>query len=284
MLLNFINDNSESNLQSKQNNLKVNIIKELDKIMSESGLEEVKVGVTWRHIVVTALATGVATILAIYAVIIAPVAPFPGVSGLYLAAAIYVPLSLWLGMWGCFAGYFSCVILGFVSGFGAWSFYWALADFFEGLVPLLAFRILKADVDIGADLKRKKELYIVLGILVVDLILSAIATAIPGLEALWLTTFIIAIILIIVMYVINPSKSWLLFVVFGIFGAAIISALFGISGLVLMGIAPPESFWIGVIGWFAGDLIVLSAIATPLMVTLTGKIKQTPVFVEKWFS
>jgi len=249
-----------------------------------SEMEEVKVGVTWRHIVVTALATGVAAILAIYAVIAAPVAPFPGVSGLYLAAAIYVPLSLWLGMWGCLAGYFSCVILGFVSGFGMWSFYWSLADFFEGLVPLLAFRILKADVDIGAGLKRKNELYIILGILIIDLIIAAIATAVPGLEVLWIVTLIIAIVLIIGMYVINPSKSWLLFVVFGIFGAAIVSALFGISGLVFIGIAPPESFWIGVIGWFAGDLIVLSAIATPLMVTLTGKIKQTSVFVEKWFS
>jgi len=249
-----------------------------------SEMEEVKVGVTWRHIVVTALATGVAAILAIYAVIAAPVAPFPGVSGLYIAAAIYVPLSLWLGMWGCLAGYFSCVILGFVSGFGAWSFYWSLADFFEGLVPLLAFRIMKADVDIGANLERKNELYLILGILVIDLIIAAIATAVPGLGILWVITLIIAIVLIVGMYIINASKSWLLYVIFGIFGAAIISALFGISGLVFIGIAPPESFWIGVIGWFAGDLIVLSAIATPLMVTLTGKIKQTSVFVEKWFS
>ncbi len=249
-----------------------------------SEMEEVKVGVTWRHLVVTAIATGVAALLAIYAVIAAPVAPFPGVSGLYIAAAIYVPLSLWLGMWGCISGYFSCVILGFVSGFGAWSFYWSLADFFEGLVPLLAFRAFKADVDIGANLEKQKELYIILGVLVIDLIVAAIATAIPGLWVLWLITFIIAIVLIIAMYIVNPSKSWLLYVIFGIVGAAIVSALFGISGLVFIGVAPPEAFWIGVIGWFAGDLIVLSAIATPLMVTLTGKIKQTSVFVEKWFS
>jgi hypothetical protein len=249
-----------------------------------SEMEEVKPGVTWRHLVVTAIATGVAAILAIYAVIAAPVAPFPGVSGLYIAAAIYVPLSLWLGIWGCIAGYFSCVILGFVSGFGAWTFYWSLADFFEGLVPLLAFRIFKADVDLGANLKRKKELYIILGVLMIDLIVAAVATAIPGLWVLWLINLIIAIALIIAMYIINPSKSWLLYVIFGIFGAAIVSALFGISGLVFIGVAPPEAFWIGVIGWFVGDLIVLSSIATPLMVTLTGKIKQTSVFVEKWFS
>ncbi|GAH54036.1 unnamed protein product, partial [marine sediment metagenome] len=45
-------------------------------------MEEGKPGVTWRHIVACALATGASTFLAYYAVIIAPVAPFPGVSGL----------------------------------------------------------------------------------------------------------------------------------------------------------------------------------------------------------
>ena len=51
-----------------------------------SKMEEVKPGVTWRHSVALALATGVITVLAIFAVIVAPVAPFPVVSGLYLAA------------------------------------------------------------------------------------------------------------------------------------------------------------------------------------------------------
>ena len=87
-------------------------------------------GVNWKHLVVTIFATLAATILALFAVIAAPVEPFPGVSGLYLAVAIYVPLSLWLGGWGVLAGYFSCVILGFVQGFGGWSFYWAIADLF----------------------------------------------------------------------------------------------------------------------------------------------------------
>ncbi|MFX0059624.1 MAG: hypothetical protein ACFE85_17695 [Candidatus Hodarchaeota archaeon] len=249
-----------------------------------SEMEEVKVGVTWRHIVVTALATGVAAILAIFAVIVAPVAPFPGVSGLYLAAAIYVPLSLWLGGWGCIAGYVSCVILGYVSTpFGVWSWLWSFADLFEGLLPLLAFRLFKADVDIGADLKRENSLYLLLAVLVGNLIIAAVATAI-NLPIVWFTTYIIAIILLFVMYLMNPSKSWLLFVVFGIFGAAIVSALWGIWIPILGGFAPVEGYWIGVIGWFAGDVIVLSAIATPLMITLTGKIKQTSVFVEHWFT
>lgn len=249
-----------------------------------SKMEEVKVGVTWQHLVVTALATGDAALLAIFAVITAPVAPFPGVSGLYLAAAIYVPLSLWLGIWGCLAGYFSCVILGFVSTpFGVWSLLWSVADFAEGFVPLLAFRAFKADVDIGKDLKRKKELYILLALLVANLIIAAIATAVPF-PWVWFSTFIVAIVLMVAMYWLNPSKSWLLFVIFGIFGASIVSALIGIAVPILAGYGTWDAFWIGVVGWFSGDLIVLSAIATPMMVGLTGKIKQTSIYVEKWIS
>ncbi|MFX1567467.1 MAG: hypothetical protein ACFFCV_03770 [Promethearchaeota archaeon] len=253
-----------------------------------SDMEEVKIGVNWRHIVVTALATGVAAVLAIWAVIAAPVGAFPGVSGLYIAAAIYVPLSLWLGMWGSIAGYFSCVILGFVSTpFGVWSFLWSIADFVEGFIPLVAFRAFKADVDLGAELKRSKELYILLGVLVINLVLAGIAT--PLLDSqiwqiIWIISVVISIILIIGMYALNRSKSWLVYIIFGIFCAAIGSALIGVAVPIWAGYAPPESFWVGLIGWFAGDLIVLSAIATPLMVTLTGKIKETSIFVEKWFS
>ncbi|MHA1651222.1 MAG: hypothetical protein ACTSYB_13595 [Candidatus Helarchaeota archaeon] len=247
-------------------------------------MEEIKPGVTWRHYVVTALATGVSAILAIYAVIIAPVAPFPGVSGLYLAAAVYVPLSLWLGMWGCFAGYFSQLILGFVATpFGVWSLLWSFADFLEGFVVLLAFRIFKADVDIGADLKRPTTVKILLGALVANLIVAAVATAL-ALTTLWIITLIITIGLLIAMYIVNPSRSWLIYVIFGIFVAALVSAIVGISIPILGGFAPVEGFWVGLIGWFAGDLIVLAAISTALMVTLTGYIKKTSVFVEGWFS
>ncbi|MHA1832211.1 MAG: hypothetical protein ACTSWR_11815, partial [Candidatus Helarchaeota archaeon] len=76
--------------------------------MNQTEKKELKKGISLNHIIITALAIVASTILAMYAVITAPVSPFPGVSGLYLAAAIYVPLSLWLGMWGCLTGYFSC--------------------------------------------------------------------------------------------------------------------------------------------------------------------------------
>lgn len=251
-----------------------------------SEMEEIKSGFTWEHLVVTALATGAVALLAIYTVIWAQVAPFPGVLGLYLAAGIYVPLSLWLGIWGCIVGYFSCVIFGIlvVPFVPHVVFIWSLADFIKGLIPLIAFRLFKADVDIGADLKRKNELYILLGVLVVNLILAAIATAIPGLEILWLITLIVAIVLIFGMYLLNPSKSWLLYIVFGIFGAAIGPALIKNAVQIAFGIISWDAFGVGVIGLFASDLIITSAITTLMMVYLTGKMKETPIFVENWFS
>ncbi|HEY0090349.1 MAG TPA: hypothetical protein VGB37_15985, partial [Candidatus Lokiarchaeia archaeon] len=172
-------------------------------------------------------------------------------------------------------------ILGLVIGLGPWSFIWALADLAEGLIPLMVFRLTKTDVDIGKDLKRPKPLYVLLAFLILNLVIAAIATALVF-PAIWITCLIIAIILIVAMYVINRSRSWLLFVIFGIVVPALISALIGVGVLVLAGFAPVESYWIGVIGWFAGDLIVLSSIATPMMITLTKKIKQTSIYADKW--
>ena len=109
------------------------------------------------------VATVVCTVLAIWAVVSAPVeqAPVLGVSGLYIAAAVYVPLALWFGVWGCFAGYASCVFMGlYLNSLGVPGFtlefviVWSLADFFEGFVPLLIYRRLKMKPT--SELKRPK--------------------------------------------------------------------------------------------------------------------------------
>jgi hypothetical protein len=52
--------------------------------------------VTWRQPIVCAVATVICTVLAIWAVVAAPVgqSPVAGVYGLYIAAAVYMPLVL----------------------------------------------------------------------------------------------------------------------------------------------------------------------------------------------
>lgn len=79
-------------------------------------LENAGTGVTWRQPVVCVIATIVCTVLAIWAVIEAPVPPAPGVSGLYVAAAVFVPLALWFGLWGVLAGYLSCIFMALYIG------------------------------------------------------------------------------------------------------------------------------------------------------------------------
>jgi len=73
--------------------------------MPENSSASFSKGAIWRKPLVFAAATALSTILAIWAVVSVPVenSPVPGVSGLYIAAAIYVPLALWFGVWGCFA-------------------------------------------------------------------------------------------------------------------------------------------------------------------------------------
>ena len=58
--------------------------------MLKASGNETKTGVTWRQPVVCVIATIDCTVLAIWAVIEAPIPPAPVVSGLYVAAAVFV--------------------------------------------------------------------------------------------------------------------------------------------------------------------------------------------------
>jgi len=107
---------------------------------------------------VCTIATIICTILAIWAVIEAPVEPAIGVSGLYVAAAVFIPLALWFGIWGVIAGYLSCIIMALYLGYTPlFAAVWSLADLLEGLIPILAFRAMK--VELNYSLKKPKITY-----------------------------------------------------------------------------------------------------------------------------
>ncbi len=71
----------------------------------------------------------------------------PGVSSVYIIIAVMIVFGLWFGMYGAIAAYFGCFIgAGMLSGIPpVVNIYWALADFWEVLIPLVAFRILGCD-------------------------------------------------------------------------------------------------------------------------------------------
>jgi hypothetical protein len=239
-------------------------------------------GISWRQPVVFAVATVVCTVMAIWAVVLAPVAPVPGVSGLYIAAAIYVPLALWFGVWGCFAGYLSCVFMGLYLGYSLpFVLVWSLADFFEGFVPLLIYRSLK--IKPALKLRRPKMNFGLNVLLALDLVVSA-AAIIHSLTSVFIATFIVGITILIVQASVEDHKTWITWLIVGVFVASIVSGVFGVGALAAFGNIPMSIFPTVLFGWVFGDIIVLSTLGTILTVALTPYIVKSGVYVRRFFS
>jgi hypothetical protein len=239
-------------------------------------------GITWRHPVVCAITTAISTVLAIWAVVAAPVSPVPGVSGLYIAAAVYVPVALWFGVWGCFAGYLSCVFMGFYLGM-PWEFVlvWSLADFFEGFIPLMIYRSLK--IKPTSTLKQPKITYGLTALLALNVVVSAVAL-VNTLSEVFIATFIAGIAILIVQAAIEDRKTWITWLVVGVFVASFVSGVFGVGAMLAFGDIPMELFSTVFLGWVFGDIIVLSTIGTILTIVLTPYILKTRIYVRKFFS
>jgi len=239
-------------------------------------------GVTWRQPTVCVVATIVCTFLAIWAVIEAPVAPAPGVSGLYVAAAVFVPLALWFGVWGVLAGYLSCIFMALYVGYTLeFALVWSLADLFEGLIPLLVFRALK--VDLNYQMKKPKITYTLTALLAVTFVVAALAT-VYTLTEVFVASFFVGIAIMAAQAVLEDKKMWSMWIIFGVFVAGLVSGLFGVGALAGFGDIPMEAFPTVFFGWVFGDIIVLTTVGTILMVTLTPVIKRTKAYVRGYFS
>jgi hypothetical protein len=242
--------------------------------------------ISWRQPVVFIVATVICTILAIYAVVLAPVestaGAVTGVSGLYFAAAVYVPLALWFGVWGCLAGYLSCVFMGIFLGMPLpFVLVWSLADFFEGFVPLMIYRSLKTKPVLG--LKRPKLTYGINGLLVLVLVGSAFSLVYSVTWA-FIASFVLAIVLVLIQGVIEDHKTWLTWLPVGVILASIVSGVFGVGAMAAFGNIPVASFPTVFFGWVFGDIIVLATLGTILTVTLTPIIIKSRFYVRKFFA
>ena len=241
-----------------------------------------KTGVTWIYLVVCVIATIVCTVLAIWAIIEAPVPPAPGVSGLYVAAAVFVPLALWFGVWGVIAGYLSCIFMALYVGYTLdFALVWSLADLFEGLIPLLVFRSLK--VELNYSMKKPKITYGLTALLMINFVISAVTTILT-LTEVFIVTFVAGLVIMSVQAVVEDRKVWTMWIIFGVFIASAVSGVFGVGALAGFGEIPMTIFPTVLFGWIFGDIIVLSTIGTTLMVTLTPVIRRTRAYVEGYFS
>ncbi len=229
-------------------------------------------------------ATALSTILAIWAVVAVPVGNsfVPGVSGLYLAAAIYVPLALWFGVWGCLAGYVSCLFMGLYSGYSlTFVLVWSLADFFEGFVPLLIYRSLKMKPVLS--LKRPTVTYGLNGFLALTVVASGVSLAL-SMTSVFIATFAAAIVLLVAQAAVEDRKTWITWLLIGVFLASVISGVFGVGALVGFGSVPASEFQTVFLGWVFGDIIVLATVGTILTVAFTPYIVKTRLYVRRFFS
>jgi integral membrane sensor domain MASE1 len=116
----------------------------------------------YKYIIIFVIATVINSLLARFAVVAFPSAP--GVSELYFAVAFMIVFTLWFGAWGAIAAYLGCII---GSGLSYVPFsvnlYWSLADLWQVLIPLFAFKAFHADV--GLKTKRDFLIYLVFGVL-----------------------------------------------------------------------------------------------------------------------
>jgi len=249
--------------------------------MLENTEKEHSKGVTWIQPLVCAIS--ICTALAIWAVVEAPLSsPVPGVSGLYIAAAVYVPVALWFGVWGCVAGYLSCVFMGFYLGMPLeFLLVWSLADFFEGFVPLIIYRKLK--IKPAVQLEHPKLTYGLIAILLVNVVVSAFAL-VNSLSEVFIATFIASITVLIAQAVIEDRKTWITWLVVGVFMASLTSGLFGVGAMLAFGEIPAEIFSSVFFGWVFGDIIVLSTIGTALTVVITPYIQKMHIYVRGFFS
>jgi hypothetical protein len=258
-----------------------------DSMTEHAELPSSRKGITWRQPLVFAVSTAVSTVLAIWAVVAAPAgqSPVPGVSGLYIAAAVYVPLALWFGVWGCLAGYFSCLFMGFYLGLSLpYLLVWSLADFFEGFVPLLLYRSLRLKP--ALKLKRPKITYGLVVLLVLDFVVSAVAL-VSNLTEVFVATFIVAIAALIAQAAVEDRKTWITWItwiVVGVFVASFVSGIFGVGAMVAFEVVPAGIFSTVFFGWVFGDIIVLSTIGTVLTILITPHVVKTRAYVRRFFS
>ena len=86
-----------------------------------------------------------------------------GCSGLYFSVAFMIAFALWFGGWGVIAAYLGCIIgAGMLGGMPLdVNLYWSLADVWQVLIPLAAFKAFSADV--GLRTRRDFLVFLIFG-------------------------------------------------------------------------------------------------------------------------
>lgn len=113
------------------------------------------------YLAIFVVITIINAILARFGVIARPIGP--GSSGLYVSVAFMIAFALWFGGWGAIAAYVGCILgAGWLGGMPLEvSLYWSLADLWQVVIPLAAFKAF--DADVGLRTRRDLLIFLVFG-------------------------------------------------------------------------------------------------------------------------
>jgi hypothetical protein len=116
----------------------------------------------YTYLLILIVITIINSLLSRFAIISWQIAP--GVAGLYFAVAFMIAFTLWFGVWGAIAAYIGCFIGAGMTGglLPGVNVYWSLADLWQVLIPLIAFRTSGADV--GLKTKRDFLIFLIFGL------------------------------------------------------------------------------------------------------------------------
>ena len=134
-----------------------------------------------------------------------------------------------------------------------------------------------------AKLKKPNLTYGLTAFLAVDMLVSAVATVFTFPEV-FIFTFVAGIAVLGLQAAIEDRKTWLTWLVVGVFVASLVSGVFGVGTLVAFGNVPAAIFPTVFFGWVFGDLIVLSTIGTVLTIVFTPYVMKTRAYVQNYFS
>jgi hypothetical protein len=121
------------------------------------------------------------------------------------------------------------------------------------------------------------------GLLALTAIVSGIAL-ISSMTTLFVVTFVVAVAFLVAQAVIEDHKTWITWLLVGVFLASVVSGIFGVGALAAFGNIPMSAFPTVFFGWVFGDIIVLATIGTILTIGLTPVIMRSKFYVRRYFS
>ncbi len=212
---------------------------------------------------------------------------FIGVSTFYLSVAIIVIASLILGLWGVGAAWLASIIFTISLGMNLFDvLLWSFADTLEGLIPLVAFRLLKECPDLkgegGSGDKAATPIALMM-IIPIVLNLWSFPFISPNL-LLGLGALSTILLLVLLTRYSDNRKAIAIYIGFAVLLASVAGAGYGSWRTQQMGGLPLaamlDAFWV----WMCTNIMMVGGFATPILYYAGRYLCSRDVYTKYWVS